>query len=78
MPKQICVEAVQLLYLYMDGELPAERRMVIALHLADCPPCGEAFEFEVALRNVIACKCREREPDGLRARVFQAIHRIQD
>ncbi len=72
-----CFEAVEQLYFYLDGELTYERRVVIAQHLADCPPCGDAFDFESELRIVIAQKCRERVPEGLRARVFEALHRLE-
>jgi mycothiol system anti-sigma-R factor len=71
-----CFEAVEQLYFYLDGELTYERRVVIAQHLADCPPCGDAFDFESELRIVIAQKCRERVPEGLRARVYEALRRL--
>ena len=68
-----CVEAVHLLYHYLDGELTTERRLLISQHLDDCPPCGEAFDFEAELRIVISQKCREQVPDHLRARVADAL-----
>jgi mycothiol system anti-sigma-R factor len=73
-----CYEAVEQLYFYLDGELNYERRVVIAMHLADCPPCGDAFDFETELRLVIAQRCRERVPEGLRARVYEALRRLED
>ena len=73
-----CFEAVEQLYTYLDGELTYERRVVIAQHLADCPPCGDAFDFESELRIVIAQRCRERVPEGLRARVYEALRRLED
>ena len=72
-----CYEAVELLYHYLDGELTYERRVVIAMHLAECPPCGDAFEFERDLRIVIAQRCRERVPEGLRARVYDALRSLE-
>jgi mycothiol system anti-sigma-R factor len=72
-----CYEAVEQLYFYLDGELTFERRVVIAQHLADCPPCGDAFEFEAELRIVIAQRCRERVPEGLRARVYESLRRLE-
>lgn len=72
-----CFEAVEHLYHYLDGELTFERRALIARHLADCPPCGEAFDFEAELRVVIARKCRERVPESLRVRVQQALQQLQ-
>ena len=68
-----CVEAVELLYHYLDGELTDDRRVLIQHHLDDCPPCFEAYDFEAELRMVIARKCREEVPDSLRMRIAQAL-----
>jgi mycothiol system anti-sigma-R factor len=68
-----CVEAVHLLYHYLDGELTTERRVLIRQHLDDCPPCGQAFDFEAELRVVIAQKCREQVPPELAERVRKAL-----
>ena len=73
-----CFETWELLYHYIDGELTEERRITITRHLDDCPPCGDAFQFESELRVVIAERCRERVPDSLRQRVAEAIQRIQE
>lgn len=74
----ICIEAVEVLYQYLDGELTEERRLVISRHLDDCPPCYDAYGFETELRIVVAQKCRERVPDHLRERVADAIRRMQN
>ena len=68
-----CIEAVHLLYHYLDGELTQERRVLIRQHLDDCPPCGQAFDFEAELRVVIAQKCREQVPPELVDRVRKAL-----
>ncbi len=73
-----CFETWELLYHYIDGELSEERRVVISRHLDDCPPCGDAFQFESELRFVIADRCRERAPESLRQRVTEAIQRMQE
>ena len=49
-----CVEAVHLLYHYLDGELTAERRVLIQRHLDDCPPCGQAFDFDGAESSIVS------------------------
>jgi mycothiol system anti-sigma-R factor len=72
-----CVEAVHLLYHYLDGELTTERRVLIRQHLDDCPPCGQAFDFEAELRMVVSQKCRETVPDHLRQRVADALRQAQ-
>ena len=68
-----CIEAVHLLYHYLDGELTQERRVLIRQHLDDCPPCGQAFDFEAELRVVIAQKCREQVPPELVERVRKTL-----
>ncbi|MGQ0743997.1 MAG: mycothiol system anti-sigma-R factor [Acidimicrobiales bacterium] len=73
-----CREAVELLYQYMDGELTESHRILIRHHLDDCPPCFEAFDFEVELRVVIAQRCRERVPPSLVARVAAALSVLED
>lgn len=68
-----CQEALESLYHYLDGELDEERRRVIHQHLERCSPCLEAFDFEAELKVVIAHRCRETVPDGLRKRVAEAL-----
>jgi mycothiol system anti-sigma-R factor len=64
-----CEHAHLRVYEYLDGELTVWKRRAIARHLHDCPPCGEAFTFEVELRQVIVSKCTETAPQELRARI---------
>jgi len=64
-----CEHAHLRVYEYLDGELTVWKRRAIARHLHDCPPCGEAFTFEVELRQVIVSKCSETAPRELRARI---------
>ena len=68
-----CDDAIHTLYHYLDGELTAERKDIIRQHLDDCSPCLEAFDFEAELRVMIATKCREEVPEGLRIRIAAAI-----
>jgi len=67
------VEAIHTLYHFLDGELTEYRRVEIQHHLDGCLPCLEAFDFEAELRMVIARKCRDEVPDGLRERIAKAI-----
>jgi len=73
-----CREAVEVLYEYLDDELTEEHRILIRHHLDDCPPCFEAFDFEVELRVVISQRCRERVPPTLVERVAAALGRLQN
>jgi mycothiol system anti-sigma-R factor len=69
-----CSEAIHRLYHFLDGELTDDRRVEIRRHLDDCGPCLEAFDFELELRVMIASKCRDDVPEGLRERIALAIH----
>jgi mycothiol system anti-sigma-R factor len=68
-----CSETLQELYQFLDGELTDEKRVQIQQHLEDCPPCFEAFDFEVEIKQYIAQKCRDRVPESLRVRIAEAI-----
>lgn len=72
-----CDEVVHRLYHFLDGELTEERRAEIRLHLDECGPCLEAFDFEAELRQIVASRCRDRVPDHLRERVAAAIRHEQ-
>ena len=68
-----CDDALHELYDFLDGQLDDVRRQAIQRHLDDCPPCYEAFDFEVEVRVVIAKKCHETVPDQLKQRIADAI-----
>jgi len=68
-----CREALHRVYHFLDGEMTAERRDQIARHLERCAPCLRAFGFETELRKLIADKCRDEVPEGLRLRIASAI-----
>jgi len=72
-----CLEAVELLYHYLDGELTDERKVQIQSHLDACPPCFEAYDFEAELRIVVRQKCRDHVPETLRLRVAAALHEVE-
>jgi anti-sigma factor (TIGR02949 family) len=68
-----CLDALHRLYHFLDGELTPETRQAIEAHLDACRPCLEAFDFEAELRRVIAAKCRDNVPHGLKERIAAAI-----
>ena len=68
-----CQEALEELYTFLDGELTVEKREHIRVHLEDCNPCLEHYDFEAELKIVISSKCKEQVPDSLRAAVLRAI-----
>ena len=58
-----CDEALARMYEYLDGELDqsdvVER---IRFHLDDCPPCGDSFDFERRLKEVVKTRLSEEVP----------------
>ena len=68
-----CEAALEELYLFLDGELTADKRNQIEHHLDDCSPCFEAFDFEAELRHVISTRCRDEVPDSLREAVARIL-----
>jgi mycothiol system anti-sigma-R factor len=73
-----CEDALQELYVYLDGELTPEKRTEIKHHLDDCSPCFEAFDFEAELRMVISKRCRDEVPEALRDRIAHQIESLED
>ena len=72
-----CEEALTELYTFLDGELTAEKREHIRVHLDDCNPCLERYDFEAELRIVISTKCREAVPDSLKQRIAETLAELQ-
>lgn len=65
-----CREAIRDLYLYLDQELSAGQVAAVQVHLHECSPCFEAFDFEAELRMVIAARARDEAPEHLRERLL--------
>jgi mycothiol system anti-sigma-R factor len=68
-----CQEALEELYVFLDGELTVEKREHIRVHLDDCNPCLEHYDFEAELRLVIAAKCKEPVPQDLKDKILRAL-----
>jgi mycothiol system anti-sigma-R factor len=68
-----CNETIERLYWFLDGELTEERRIEIKVHLDECAPCLDAFDFESELRLLIASRCKDHVPESLRRRVHDAL-----
>lgn len=68
-----CENALRDLYQYLDGEMTQERCEHIRVHIEECGPCLEAFDFESELRELVARSCQCEAPKELRDRVAQAI-----
>jgi mycothiol system anti-sigma-R factor len=60
--------------LFLDGELPEERRQHVLEHLDECIECYHAFDLQAELKQVIAAKgAIEALPPGLLERIRQSL-----
>lgn len=69
----ICREALEQLYAYLDREVDSVTAERIRVHLGDCPPCGQSFEFEERLQVVIRMGMREDVPVEIMERLRAVI-----
>lgn len=70
-----CEEALRAMYLFIDSELSVLDRAQVQVHLDDCLPCLQKFEFEVELKQIISSKCKDDVPDYLYERVRASLLR---
>lgn len=68
-----CLEVLDDIERYLDGECPADVAAVISRHLADCSPCLYRSDFERSLRALVARNCRDQAPPGLLDRVLEQL-----
>lgn len=69
-----CEETLRELEAFLDGELTADARASIELHLERCLDCLHAFDFHAELKLVIAEKCRHDEmPSSLVQRIQECF-----
>lgn len=75
MPKMShnCDDALERMYLYIDGELTADSAEAIKVHINDCPPCFDAFHFEERLKLVVRARLQEEVPTELMIRLKSII-----
>lgn len=68
-----CAQAIEWLHSYIDGELDESDLDTMRIHLDQCPPCGDAHEFERSLHVVISTKCAETIPPDLRDKLIALV-----
>ena len=70
-----CDEVLREVEAYLDQELPGDRRVFIARHLATCSPCARRADFQQRLREIVARKCGRPHdmPESLFIRVRMVI-----
>lgn len=68
-----CEGALERLYEYLDGELPADVFAEVEEHLDDCAPCGHERDVNRKLIEVISRCPKEAAPEDLREKVLSII-----
>ena len=60
-----CNKMLDLLEVYLDGELEGPERAHIEAHLGECGPCMDRSDFQQRLRALLKekCGCDEVPPD---------------
>jgi anti-sigma factor (TIGR02949 family) len=69
-----CLEAIEHLYEYLDGELTPEREAAIKAHLGACAHCFSLFGFEHGYLKFLEARARAQEvPPALRRRILDTL-----
>ena len=69
-----CRECKEHLYEYLDRELTPEVERDIRLHLEECPPCGEQFDFEKLFLEFLQARGRAQgAPPELKRRILNEL-----
>jgi mycothiol system anti-sigma-R factor len=49
-----CVEVIEQVYLYLDGEIDETHRTEVRVHLDDCGPCLRQYGIEQEVKALVA------------------------
>lgn len=71
-----CLEAIELLYAYLDGELDDEQLEKYEHHMGHCRSCYSRSELEVALNNRIKKSAKGEAPQALQNRLRHLIDKL--
>lgn len=71
--KTSCDEVLEELDVFLDNECGEDLAASVRKHLGHCPPCMDRADFERALRDLIASKCRDAAPSGLVDRIIDSL-----
>jgi mycothiol system anti-sigma-R factor len=75
--KMDCTDALNRVYLYLDGEIDGTTVAAAKEHLEACAPCLREYGLEEEVKRLVrrACGC-EDVPTGLRERVMLRIREV--
>jgi len=72
-----CAEAVERLWVYLDGALTANDRAALEEHLGFCRVCCGEAEFAQELRGFLVRSAREELPEDVRARLIASLDELE-
>jgi mycothiol system anti-sigma-R factor len=69
-----CSECKEKLDRYVDRELNSTEVLELKLHLEDCPPCADQYEFHAHLKRLVKVSCdRDEVPAAFREKLRQIL-----
>jgi anti-sigma factor (TIGR02949 family) len=69
-----CRECTEHLYEYLDRELTPQLEQEIRQHIAECPPCGDHFDFERLFLDFLRARCQAQgAPAELKLRILRDL-----
>ena len=69
-----CLEVLDRLQEFLDGELTAERAEEVRRHLAHCAPCLQVSDFEAAYLRFLEARAQaQHAPPSLRKRLLERL-----
>ena len=73
-----CMETLEEIQRFLDGELDSSVRIRIEEHLSACNPCMQRAEFRRHLKVMISSKCgSEVVPDALQDKIMGLIRDLE-
>jgi mycothiol system anti-sigma-R factor len=73
-----CVEVIEAVYLYLDGEIDETHRIEVRDHLDDCGPCLRQYGIEQEVKALVARSCGgDSAPDALKARLRAKLAEVR-
>ena len=71
-----CLEAIEMLYAYLDGELSNTQLEKFEHHMGHCRSCYSRSEFEMALNKRIKDSAKDEAPETLQKRLREIMDKF--
>jgi mycothiol system anti-sigma-R factor len=73
-----CVEVIEQVYLYLDGEIDETHRTEVRVHLDDCGPCLRQYGIEQEVKALVARSCGgDSAPEALKDRLRAKLAEVR-